>query len=219
MVLCPICSFCSRSHVDASQGTLKLTSNSMSYHNLQILIHRPFLCTARNTSGFQADQDDFHELSTYICQTSAREIVRLCDLYRTHYTLQCVTFAMVHFINNASTVFMTDINASDENIAEAANASVQGCLDILEELAGVWKVARKAHESIAHVRLEKGESLNSLDREAGHDADLQSSADWMTQPRNRGNLTNSPSSPSPDGIGKPARRKIHLGLHRRGLQC
>lgn len=119
----------------------------MAYHNFFILSHRPLLfldqmadCTT--PTGAQAAPNTLSAAA--VCTKGASEIIRLCQLYRQHYTLQCASFMLTHFLVNATTICLWNMDKADSEAAESAGAAIKECDELLQEIAEVWEIGKNA---------------------------------------------------------------------------
>jgi hypothetical protein len=120
----------------------------MSFHNFQILTHRPFLCLfdslSEHTQSAERQRLEVAISAASVCRKSSFEIMRLCTTYRQHYTVQCVVFMVAHYLTNVCTIHIVDRDNESSAIAENAETGLLKCFEILEEMSEVWEVAQKA---------------------------------------------------------------------------
>jgi hypothetical protein len=119
----------------------------MAYNNFFILSHRPllFLDQMTDSSHPASPQTATNALNAAsVCTKSAFEIIRLCRLYQQHYTLQCASFMLTHFLVNATTICLWNMDNANSEVAESAEAGVKDCNELLQEIAGVWEIGKNA---------------------------------------------------------------------------
>lgn len=132
----------------------------MTYYNYQILVHRPFLSLAtlpENNAETQAKVQELGNSSLKICRESAYKIISLCQLYKKHYSLQCIVFIVAHFLLNVCTIHIADLNEESLEVKSRAEYALEDCFEILEEMGDVWEIAQDVITLVNELR----ESYNS----------------------------------------------------------
>jgi hypothetical protein len=116
----------------------------MAFHSFQILAHRPFVRLFDSIPDIPRTSLLVASSAPSVCRSSAREILRLCRIYQQHYTLQCGVFMFAHYLTNVCTIYILDSDSKEGGIAEEAERGLEEGMDILQEMAEIWDVARNA---------------------------------------------------------------------------
>ena len=130
----------------------------MAYQNFYILSHRPLLFLQPGVLDLQRveQQSSGSDLGApLVCRNAARRIIQLCQTYREHYTLQCVPFMIAHYLTNACTICIIDLDNEKPTIGDQANDDMTTCISLLHEMAAVWEVGTNALALIDDLRAKR----------------------------------------------------------------
>ena len=114
----------------------------MVYHQTMIFLYRPFV----------SESNDVALRASQTCSNSAREICRLLDLYRRHYSLRYINVHAVAMTMTAGVVHAYDCCVFSGSRGKVAEQNLLDCIKALGEMAQSFNSAVRGIEVITSLR-------------------------------------------------------------------
>lgn len=74
---------------------------------------------------------------------------------------------VVHYLLNASTIFIVDAASEDTSSAEKSTSALNDCLDLLESISEVWLVAKNAIALINSIKTDQEKCMGKAQHSFG----------------------------------------------------
>lgn len=121
----------------------------MQFHAIRIIVDRPFLSLASNTS--LSEQKILHSQKS--CFDAASSIAQLIQQYRRRYTFRRANIHTVHLVFTAALIHVHHAYLSTNSaIQSSATKYLDVCSQALSELGLAYKNARRALEVITYIK-------------------------------------------------------------------
>lgn len=131
----------------------------MTFHNLVILMHRPFIGSQAFAAGqhhaWATQHRNLASTSSQFCTRSADAIVAHLETFERHYVLRYIPFVAVHCVLDAATVHVLNMFSDDERLARKARKAYEVSIRALEEISETWGYAGKAISILVQLKEER----------------------------------------------------------------